>query len=163
MATVPPIPAVTLPGAPVQAVHWGVVRNPGRPRGFTRGKQRDGFGRRAVRHLSHDWGLLRLDTDRRVQNSSKGKRHPPEGRADARRTGHASLLPGARARARRPPLERVMLALPRMSVSQTHASTSPGTNPDETLPGRQPAPPEPPPLDHAPVPPLTAPEDTEGG
>jgi hypothetical protein len=37
------------------------------------------------------------------------------------------------------------------------------TGPDDNGPGRQPAPEEPPPLDHAPVPPLTAPEDTEGG
>jgi hypothetical protein len=34
---------------------------------------------------------------------------------------------------------------------------------DDDVPGRQPAPAEPPPLDHAPVPPLTTPDDTEGG
>jgi len=38
--------------------------------------------------------------------------------------------------------------------------TQPAT---DDLPGRQPAPPEPPPVDDAPVPPLTSPEETEGG
>ena len=34
---------------------------------------------------------------------------------------------------------------------------------EQPVPGEQPAPQEPPPIDHAPVPPLTAPEDTSGG
>jgi len=34
---------------------------------------------------------------------------------------------------------------------------------DPPTPGEQPAPTEAPPIDDAPVPPLTAPEDTEGG
>ena len=50
-------------------------------------------------------------------------------------------------------------------MPETNRMDTPITQPgaDDNLPGRQPAPPEPPPLDHAPVPPLTAPEETEGG